>query len=250
MSRTIVALFDRLADREQLRRDLVEAGVASDDIMISEAGSDPAEAAVADREPRGFFDWLFGVPESDVAYYRSGLESGRTLVSVRANDAQEERVRDILERYNPVDIDTEAGRAAAADATAATRAGARETEQASVPVVEEELAVGKRAVETGRVRVRSYVVERPVEAEIRLREEHVEVERRPASDTTAGDDAFKERSVEVTERGEEAVVSKTPRVKEEVVVRKEADERTETVKDTVRKTEVAVEPASPDPKRR
>ena len=51
------------------------------------------------------------------------------------------------------------------------------------------------------------------------------------------------------ERGEEVVISKTPRVTEEVVIRKEAEERTETVKDTVRKTEVAVEPAGPDPKR-
>ena len=56
-----------------------------------------------------------------------------------------------------------------------------------------------------------------------------------------GGDAFKERTIEVEERGEEAVVSKEARVVEEVVVRKEADQRTETVSDTVRKTEVDVE---------
>jgi len=243
MNRTIVALFDRLADDEQLRRELLvcrelqEAGVSANDIMISAPDSGSAEAAVdADREPRGVLGWLFGVPEADTAYYRRELERGRMLVSVRASEALEERVRNILERYNPVDVDTKMG-----------RAGARE--ETTVPVVEEELAVGKRAVETGRVRVRSYVIERPVEAEVQLREEHVRVERRPASDTAVGDDAFKERSFEVTERSEEVVVSKTPRVTEEVVIRKEADERTETVKDTVRKTEVAVEPAGTAPKR-
>ena len=56
-----------------------------------------------------------------------------------------------------------------------------------------------------------------------------------------GSDAFQERTIEVEERGEEAVVSKEARVTEEVVVRKEAEQHTETVSDTVRKTEVDVE---------
>ena len=58
----------------------------------------------------------------------------------------------------------------------------------------------------------------------------------------AGDDAlFRERTVEATESAEAAVVSKEARVTEEVVVRKTAEERTETVSDTVRRTEVEVE---------
>ena len=59
--------------------------------------------------------------------------------------------------------------------------------------------------------------------------------------TQAWGDPFQERTIEVEERGEEAVVSKEARVVEEVVVRKEADQRTETISDTVRKTEVDVE---------
>jgi uncharacterized protein (TIGR02271 family) len=114
-----------------------------------------------------------------------------------------------------------------------------------IPVAEEELHVGKRDVSHGRVRVRSYVVERPVSEQVSLREEHVAVERRPVSGTTyagtiAGD-SFQERTIEVEERSEEAVVSKEARVVEEVVVRKEAEQRTETISDTVRKTEVDVE---------
>jgi uncharacterized protein (TIGR02271 family) len=95
------------------------------------------------------------------------------------------------------------------------------------------------------VRIRSYVVERPVSEQVSLREEHVAVERRPVSGTTqAGTisgDPFQERTIEVEERGEEAVVSKEARVVEEVVVRKEAEQRTETISDTVRRTEVDVE---------
>ena len=114
-----------------------------------------------------------------------------------------------------------------------------------IPIAEEELHVGKREVNRGRVRLHSRVVERPVQEQVSLREEHVEVERRPVSGTTQAGaisgDPFQERTIEVEERGEEAVVSKEARVVEEVVVRKEADQRTETISDTVRKTEVDVE---------
>jgi uncharacterized protein (TIGR02271 family) len=111
-----------------------------------------------------------------------------------------------------------------------------------IPVAEERLRVGKRDVSHGRVRIRSYVVETPVEEQVTLREERVAVERRPV-DRALGDaeQAFQERTIEAEERGEEAVVSKQARITEEVVVRKEAEQRTETVSDTVRQTEVEVE---------
>ena len=82
-----------------------------------------------------------------------------------------------------------------------------------------------------------------MQEQVTLREEHVRVERRPADrPVAAGDDAlFRERTIEATESAEEAVVSKEARVTEEVVVRKTAEERTETVSDTVRRTEVEVE---------
>ena len=114
-----------------------------------------------------------------------------------------------------------------------------------IPIAEEELHVGKRQVGQGRVRIQSRVVERPVEEQVTLREERVDVERRPVSGTTQagtlGGDPFQERTIEVEERREEAVVSKDARVVEEVVVRKDVQQRTETVSDTVRRTEVDVE---------
>ncbi|WP_425523148.1 YsnF/AvaK domain-containing protein [Microvirga splendida] len=115
-----------------------------------------------------------------------------------------------------------------------------------IPVAEEELHVGKREVSHGRVRIRSHVTERPVQEQVSLREEHVSVERRPVEGTMRtgsanNGDLFRERSIEMEERSEEAMVSKEARVVEEVVVRKDADRRTETVSDTVRKTEVEVD---------
>jgi uncharacterized protein (TIGR02271 family) len=111
-----------------------------------------------------------------------------------------------------------------------------------IPVAEERLQVGKRDADHGRVRVRSYVVETPVSEQVSLREERVEIERRPVDrDIGSTDDAFRERTIEMEERSEEAVVSKEARIKEELVVKKDVEQRTETVSDTVRSTKVEVE---------
>ena len=68
------------------------------------------------------------------------------------------------------------------------------------------------------------------------------MQRRPVDRPIAGgEDAFRERTVEVRETIEEPVVSKRARVVEEVVVRKQATEHDETVRDTVRETEVNVD---------
>ena len=210
-----------------------------------------------------------GVPEEHARYYEEGVRRGGTLVTVAASDSDADEVMDIMNRHNPVDIEERASQwretgtaatagrpatassattgAAAAMTTraAATPAQSRNVEgQEAIPVVEEELRVGKREVERGGIRVYSRMQERPVEEQVSLREEHVKVERRSVDrPATAGDfdQAFKEGTIEVTERVEQPVVQKQARVVEEVVVGKEATERTETVRDTVRHTDVKVE---------
>ena len=118
-----------------------------------------------------------------------------------------------------------------------------DNDQVSAKVIEENLEVGKRVEQTGGARLRSRIVERPVEASVRLREEHVTVDRHPVDRpaTDADFNAFKEGTVEVTESAERAVVAKEARVVEEVTLGKEVSEREETIHDTVRKTEVDVE---------
>ena len=114
----------------------------------------------------------------------------------------------------------------------------------TIKVMEERLRVGKREVAAGAVRVRSYVVERPVEEQVRLHEERVQIERHPVDRAVTAADAasaFQERTIEAHATAEEAVVAKDVRVVEEIGIRKEATERTETVRDTVRKTEVDVQ---------
>ena len=122
-----------------------------------------------------------------------------------------------------------------------TTADVQSSEQV-IPLAEEQLNVGKRTVDRGTTRVRRYVVEKPVEENVTLRGERVTVERRQPIEATGapGTGAFEERVVEVRETAEEPVVAKTAHVIEEVVVGREATERTETVKDTVRREEIDV----------
>lgn len=115
-----------------------------------------------------------------------------------------------------------------------------EGEEKAFPVVQEELEVGKRRVQTGAFRVYSRATETPVSESVTLREEHASVERRPV-DRPATEADLKEGFVELRETQETPVVQKTARVVEEVVVGKQTSERTETVSDTVRGTQVDVE---------
>lgn len=258
---TIVAIYDNLGDAAQIRRELEASGIPARDINVSNNPGQGVAGTYATRVEGddaggGFLDWLFGVPERHVASYREGLERGNTLVTVRASEAQADLVETILYRYGPIDIEEQGARPAIAAGSRPERAAGigreeRTGEDVHIPVVEEELQVGKRAVERGGVRVRRYVVERPIEEQVRLRDETVRVERRPASGAApASDEAFKERSYEMRERDEEAVVAKHARVREEVVLHKDTQEKTETVRDKVRRAEVEIEPAGPPPKTR
>jgi stress response protein YsnF len=223
----------------------------------------------------GFIDALtaMGIPEQHAHYYAEGVRRGGVLVTVVTTDEMADRAVSILSHHNPVDLSKrveewrksgwtrfephEAYRAPAATRVAEMR---RETEMArsaeagvharagdrstttAIPVVEEEVQVGKRAVER-EVRVHTTVTEQPIEEQVHLREEHVTVERRPADRPASGADqaAFKEGVIAITETVEEPVVAKQARVVEEVVVHKEATDHVETIHDTVRRTDVEVE---------
>jgi uncharacterized protein (TIGR02271 family) len=184
------------------------------------------------------------------------------MVSASVDSAHGEIAEDILERHGTVDIEEreaswrKAGWSgysgeSAAGGTGSARAGvAGQTSRTAatagdevIPVVEEQLRVGKRQVSAGRVRIRSYVVETPVQEQVNLRQERVNVERRAVDRPVTGTDEalFRDRTIDAEERSEEAVVSKDARVKEEVVVKKNVEDRTQTVQDKVRRTEVDVE---------
>ncbi|MDQ2841690.1 MAG: YsnF/AvaK domain-containing protein, partial [Acidobacteriota bacterium] len=179
---------------------------------------------------------------------------GGALVMVTVADERASELTSVLESYGAQNVEDEsAGVATRAPQASSAAASTGRTAQAqgadtAIPVVEEELQVGKRQVQRGGVRVYSHVVETPVEETVRLREERVNVDRRPVNRPASEADfaGFKEGTVEMTETAEEAVVSKNARVVEEVVIGKDATERTETIRDNVRRTEVEVEQLGAD----
>ena len=231
------------------------------------------------REP-GFWSRLFGgEPEYDSGVYDRSLASGSAVLTVKAMDAHVATALQILESHHPVDIDERVAAfgqtsmattddlvgAAGTTGMASTVGVSRSTampgagmaapmapvgqvgmrtadEGGMIQLAEESLAVGKRLINRGGTRIRRYVVETPVEESVSLHSEKVTLERRPVTDGRPVTDAnFGETVIEMTETAEEAVVAKTARVVEEVGLRKEASDRVETIRDTIRKEEVEIE---------
>ncbi|MCJ2049837.1 YsnF/AvaK domain-containing protein [Methylobacterium sp. J-070] len=273
MTQTITALYDKLSDAEAAQAKLIAAGIPQSEIRLvpgTQTGTTTTTTALGREE--GFWGSLkdMFIPEEDQHTYQEGLSRGGTLLTVTVEQAHIETAYDILEQHGSVDLDEReatwrkegwggysAGATTAAGSTAGTiatgtaatgaaalkGAGTTTGETDYIPVVEERLNVGKRVAESGRVRVRSYVVEKPVEEQVTLRDETVHVDRRTVDrPVTAADEAlFESKTIEATEMREQAVVSKDARVVEEVGIRKDAGQRTETVTDKVRRTEVEVE---------
>lgn len=110
----------------------------------------------------------------------------------------------------------------------------------TIPVIKEELEIGKKEVQTGGIRLRSRIIENEVSEDINLRKETVSINRKDV-DRPATTDDLEDAEIEFREREEVPVVHKEARVVEEVRLSKEITERDETIRDTVRNTEVDVE---------
>ena len=259
-TRTLTAMFKTRGEAERAEQTLAsELGVDRSTVQtnpgagVTDAGYDPARP----YEEKGFFASLKNLmlPEEDRYAYAEGMRRGAILLNVKVDEGQIGRASDILEHAGAMDLDAQETEwrksgwtgynAGAHDSLRSATAGAVPAagQDEAIQVVEEKLVVGKRAVEGGRVRVRSYVVETPVEANVTLHQERVTVERHPVDRAATDADlaAFQERTIEARATSEEAVVAKDVRIVEEIGVRKEAADRVETVRDTVRKTEVEVE---------
>jgi uncharacterized protein (TIGR02271 family) len=269
MAATVIGMFDSESEARSAAKDLIAMGIASGDIHMSSK----AEGGATNSESNSPSFWqelkdiFTGDGESQhVDYYAEGSRRGGTVLTVTASDERADSAADILRAHHAVDINDRAAQwsqsgwsgyradASTSAACATTNSPSTETanqtsddraqDKMSVPVVEEALEVGKRRVQGGGVRIIRRVTERPVQEDISLREERVNVERRPVDrDLTSADleNAFTDKTVEVTETSEVPVAAKTAKVVEEVVVNKDVQQRTETVRDSVRRSDVEVE---------
>ena len=241
----VTAFFeDRAAAQAAVRR-VVDAGVPENAVRIVE-GNDPAAAGAAPaQEDKGFLDSLadFFMPDEDRYTYAEGLRRGGYVVSARVAADQHAHVAELLDDDHGVDLD-ERSSGWRDEGWAGYQAGAAAgaSAEGTIEVAQENLKIGKRDVSHGRVKVRSYVVEDQVSEDVTLTREEVDVTRRSVDRAVDNADAvFAEKSIEVEETAEEAVVAKEARVVEEIDVSKHAETDVKTVTDTVRHTEVEVD---------
>jgi len=279
---TVVGVFDTLDDAENARESLLDSGFDASEVRVQSSSSAQSgdSLTTTDRTITGtsrtrnddegfmagigrFFGDLFGSDDKENAgHYSEAVRRGSTVVAVTVADAARvEQARSALAAAGAVDIDKRAdswreegysgfdpaSKPYQADQIATERSrhqSANMVDKGTVlPVVREDIEIGKREVDLGTVRVFSRTEMQPVEEQVQLREERADIERRtvdrPA--TEADLKAFEGGSIEINETAERPVVSKTARVVEEVVVGTEATSRTETISDQVRSTVVEVD---------
>jgi uncharacterized protein (TIGR02271 family) len=114
---------------------------------------------------------------------------------------------------------------------------------------EEELRVGKTSRESGRARLRKYVVTEQVQQTVPVQREEVRVEREPITDANVGDamagPAISEEEHEVILHEEEVVVEKRAVPKERVRLDKDTVTEDQTISEQVRKEQIEAEGDTP-----
>jgi stress response protein YsnF len=255
MSQTVIGFFEEATDAQRAVQRLESIGISRQLVDVSRGSSEGTTTVSHDRSRdsdehksgiRQFFDSLFGNDSDDADRYARVGSSGCSIVTVHAQSREQaERAAELLDECGAIDVDEKASQMGYTNTRndSSNRENISNDRERSIPRIQEDLEVGKRTVEQGGVRVRSRIVERPVEETVRLREEHVHVERQPVDRPVTDKELrhFQEGDIELTERAEVPVVNKEARVVEEVRVSKDVTERDETIRDTVRNTEVDVD---------
>ncbi|HEY0045028.1 MAG TPA: DUF2382 domain-containing protein [Allosphingosinicella sp.] len=246
--RTVRAMFDRESDAIAAREQLLARGVQPQRVSIINRAR-PTRAEAADTgKGRGLWAGikdLVALPDEDRGSFEDRVTRGGFLLTASLPDTMMGEAMATLEKHGVVEL----GERPAAASTAPGAVSATAEEQ-RIPVMEENLHVGTRAVEGDKVRIHSHAAERPAHERVRLHDYVVRIERRRAAGAATGgslEDLFTERDLQMTETREEVRFDKVARVREEVVVRREATERVEEIDTTLRHTEVEVErvPSAP-----
>lgn len=235
--RTVIGLFDDRDEAMKCYNYLIEEGVARADLDILTNDDVTDQPKLAHMRT-----W---VPEPDVNVYLEGVRQGGTLITANVADSAAARVAEIMSGFKMVNIKERAAQlqqAAPEPERARLTLSDPATNEQVLEVIEEELEVGKQQVERGRMRIYSVVTEREATQDVSLRDETIKIQRRPVNRAvSARPDLFKERSFEMVEMDEIALVNKVARVIEEVSLGKEVSEQIQTIKETLRRQDVEIE---------
>lgn len=233
-----ICLFHDGARAQSAVSALEKIGISKSEMHVVEGGNSAKGDAGVDSLAK------LGVPEGDRGHLQDGLRNGGVLISLSAPESQSAEIERIFHHFNADKIDETELRAAEnpLPVAAMTTGAVAATGETVIPVAQEELLVGKREVDRGGVRVLRRTVEEPVSQDVSLHGERVVVGyrevNRPATDAELNAGA---QDFELIETAEVPVVQKVARVVEEVHVGKVESDHTETVRDSVRHTEVEVE---------
>jgi stress response protein YsnF len=233
MSSTVAALYDTRAEAETAHARL-SAEVKASNLRILTRETVAALSSLR-------------ISAKDAETYRDGLNRGAVLlVGEVAAGEDPDRVVSILQglRKSPVSDGRQGG--APVVAGAGGLAGTVAAQEVRLPLVQEELRVGKKQVLGGGARVRTIAREERVEQDVTLREEHLEASNRPDGrqltlEEVRSGGLLKDRVIQVSEMREEPVIAKEAFVREEVVLSKTVTERTETIRETLRYTEADIQ---------
>jgi uncharacterized protein (TIGR02271 family) len=247
----IVTLFDTAQHAEAAKRNLESAGFPPSEISTI---NNKVLAGDKLNEP-GLWRRLFGrdIQTYEALVYGRSIENGGVVLTVRVPESDVAKATRILNAHEAVDLQQRAVQqglitktvtappvAAAPPVTMA--AGRTLPDEEVLRLAEEQLDVGKRIIQEGATRIRRFVTETPVEAQVTLHEEHARVIRRAVTDPNFIRDVdWTDKTIEMTEMAEEPIVNKSVHIAEEVVIRKEATDTVKTVKDKVRRQHVEVE---------
>ena len=262
---TLVAAFDTKEHATAAVNALKAGGFHSDDISIFDHSRMTLGKEAIGTAPKhaGVWQWLFGRDLNlyEAKVYGSTIDDGGTVVSVRVPQDQVAQAAGILDLYHPINVHDRAmteGIAPAAHVETAVKEIedmplAKDQKVAVTPklaqvhsdtlrLAEEQLQVGKKLLETGRTRVRRFTTERDVAQDVTLHEEHAEVLRKALTQPAELTDVdWADNALEVIETMEQALVSKTARVVEEVSLRKKGDDHVETIHEKLRRQQAEVE---------
>lgn len=263
----IVTLFDSAIQAEAAKRNLVKAGFSDRDISLI-SGERLQQEGQSIRHP-SLWQRLFGhdVDKDEADVYTRAMDKGGVVLTIRTEEEKLARAMTILHSHDSVDVPSRMQSSVGNGTTAPginptagkqfagetndrpaeplrTSLTGDESEADILRLAEEQVEVGKRLVSEGSTRVRRYTVTDTVSEDISLHEQHADIFRRSVNEPAlAGEVDWSEKTVEVAETHEQPVINKTTHVKEEVVVRTDGSDRTETVNDTVRRQEVDIDHA-------
>lgn len=267
---TIVAAFDTHARAKAAFDALKAAGFHPDDMSLLDKQVVPEADGWTGKGP-SLWQRIFGedVKQHEAAVYKRTVEFGGAVVSLRVPDYEVAHATGILDLHHPIDVKDRALTAGLLPAAHVESAIAAlpvaplpVKQEIAVPLklatgneqilslADEQLKVGKRMIETGKTRVRRFVTERDVSADVTLHEEHAEILRRAVTDPKLlANVDWADKSIEVVETAEQALVGKTAKVVEEIALKKIGSDHVQTLHEKVRRQQVEIEHLSADGKK-